>query len=249
MRWTGHCRFFPNHSREGDENEAVHFDAGCGRLRCRERDRNRAGEEGRRQGQGRPDGQEGRQEVGQEELHQEVLQIEGRSQERRALQERRSQEVTRLMIKAKAGAPLPFLLMRSVLALAALAAVPALAQPPVTQLNAGMHLIRAEVVSDPGTRAEGLMYRKSMAQNAGMLFVFDEAAVHCMWMKNTLIPLSVAFIDDRGAIVNIADMEPQTEASHCAAQPVRYALEMNRGWFAARGVKPGSRLGGIPGVK
>jgi len=139
--------------------------------------------------------------------------------------------------------------MRSVLALAALAAAPALAQPPVTQLNAGMHLIRAEVVSDPGTRAEGLMYRKSMAQNAGMLFIFDEAAVHCMWMKNTLIPLSVAFIDDRGAIVNIADMEPQTEASHCAAQPVRYALEMNRGWFAARGVKPGSRLGGIPGVK
>ena len=139
--------------------------------------------------------------------------------------------------------------MRSLVAFAALAAAPALAQHPVAQLNAGMHLIRAEVVSDPGTRAQGLMYRKSMAQNAGMLFIFDEAAVHCMWMKNTLIPLSVAFIDDRGAIVNIADMEPQTEASHCAAQPVRYALEMNRGWFAARGVKPGSRLGGIPGVK
>jgi len=139
--------------------------------------------------------------------------------------------------------------MRSILAFAALVAAPAFAQPPVAQLNAGMHLIRAEVVSDPGTRAEGLMYRKSMAQNAGMLFIFDEAAVHCMWMKNTLIPLSVAFIDDHGAIVNIADMEPQTEASHCAAQPVRYALEMNRGWFAARGVKPGSRLGGIPGVK
>jgi hypothetical protein len=93
------------------------------------------------------------------------------------------------------------------------------------------------------------MYRKSMPQNAGMLFIFDEAEVHCMWMKNTLIPLSVAFIDDRGAIVNIEDMAPQTEASHCAAQPVRYALEMNRGWFAARGVKPGSRLGGIPGTK
>ena len=87
--------------------------------------------------------------------------------------------------------------MRSILAFAALAAAPAFAQPPVAQLNAGMHLIRAEVVSDPGTRAEGLMYRKSMAQNAGMLFIFDEAAVHCMWMKNTLIPLSVAFIDDQ----------------------------------------------------
>jgi len=138
--------------------------------------------------------------------------------------------------------------MRSILVFAAIVAAPAFAQHPVAQLNAGMHLIRAEVVSEPGTRAQGLMYRKSMAQNAGMLFIFDEAAVHCMWMKNTLIPLSVAFIDDRGAIVNIADMEPQTEASHCAAQPVRYALEMNRGWFVSRGVKPGHRLGGIPGV-
>jgi len=136
-----------------------------------------------------------------------------------------------------------------VLALLALATAPAFAQHPVAQLNAGMHLIRAEVVSDAGTRAQGLMHRKSMAQNAGMLFIFDEPAVHCMWMKNTLIPLSVAFIDERGGIVNIADMEPHSEASHCAAQPVRYALEMNRGWFAARGIKPGSRLGGIPGVK
>jgi len=139
--------------------------------------------------------------------------------------------------------------MRTALALLALAAAPAAAQHPVAQLNAGMHLIRAEVVSDPGSRAQGLMHRKQLAQNAGMLFIFDEQAAHCMWMKNTLIPLSVAFIDDRGGIVNIADMEPHSEASHCAARPVRYALEMNRGWFAARGVKPGSRLGGIPGVK
>jgi uncharacterized membrane protein (UPF0127 family) len=133
--------------------------------------------------------------------------------------------------------------------LLALSTAPAFAQHPLAQLNAGMHLIRAEVVSDPGTRAQGLMHRKSLAQNAGMLFIFDEQAPHCMWMKNTLIPLSVAFIDDNGAIVNIADMEPHSEASHCATRPVRYALEMNRGWFAARGVKPGSRLGGIPGVK
>jgi uncharacterized membrane protein (UPF0127 family) len=131
-----------------------------------------------------------------------------------------------------------------------LVAMPVLAQKhPVVQLNAGMHVIQAEVVSDPASRAQGLMHRKSIAPHAGMLFIFDEPAVHCMWMKNTLIPLSVAFIDDRGTIVNIADMEPQTEASHCAAQPVRYALEMNRGWFAARGIKPGSRLGGVPGVK
>jgi uncharacterized membrane protein (UPF0127 family) len=129
-------------------------------------------------------------------------------------------------------------------------AVPALAQePPLVQLNAGMHLIRAEVAADFATRGKGLMYRASMPQNAGMLFIFDEPALQCMWMKNTLIPLSVAFIDENGAIINIADMQPQTEASHCATRPARYALEMNRGWFAARGIKPGSRIGGIPGAK
>lgn len=136
--------------------------------------------------------------------------------------------------------------MRRFLVLLGLLAGPVFAQNPVVQLNAGMHLIRAEVVSDPETRTRGLMHRKSLEPNAGMLFIFDEHAIHCMWMKNTLIPLSVAFVDDRGAIVNIADMEPHSEASHCAARPVRYALEMNRGWFAARGIKPGARLGGMP---
>jgi uncharacterized membrane protein (UPF0127 family) len=123
------------------------------------------------------------------------------------------------------------------------------AQNPVVQLNAGMHLIQAEVVAEPASRMQGLMHRKSLPQNAGMLFIFDEHAIHCMWMKNTLIPLSVAFLDDRGTIVNIADMEPHSEQSHCAVRPVRYALEMNRGWFAARGIKPGSRLGGFPGTR
>jgi uncharacterized protein len=140
--------------------------------------------------------------------------------------------------------------MRPLVLALLLAALPAHGQKhPVVQLNAGMHLIQAEVVSDSATRAQGLMHRKQLAANAGMLFVFDEHSIHCMWMKNTLIPLSVAFIDDRGAIVNIADMEPHNEASHCAGQPVKYALEMNRGWFAARGLKPGSRLGGIPGAR
>jgi uncharacterized membrane protein (UPF0127 family) len=137
--------------------------------------------------------------------------------------------------------------MRLLIALA-LAAAPAFAQP-VVQLNAGMYLIRAEVAADFNIRARGLMFRESMPPNAGMLFVFDEDAAHCMWMKNTLLPLSVAFLDEKGAIINIADMEPQTENSHCATRPARYALEMNRGWFAARDVKPGSRIGGIPGVK
>jgi len=136
------------------------------------------------------------------------------------------------------------------LLLALLVALPAAAQQaPVVQLSAGMHLIRAEVAADFGTRMRGLMHRPSMPQNAGMLFIFDEATQHCMWMKNTLIPLSVAFLDDQGAIINIEDMAPHTEDSHCSKKPARYALEMNRGWFAARGIKPGSRIGGIPGVK
>jgi uncharacterized membrane protein (UPF0127 family) len=129
-----------------------------------------------------------------------------------------------------------------------LACVPAAvrAELPVAQLSAGMHLIRAEVADSMEVRMQGLMYRKAMAQNSGMVFVFDENATHCMWMKNTLIPLSVAFIDEAGAIVNIADMQPHSEQSHCAERQARYALEMNRGWFAQRGVKPGIRLGGLP---
>ena len=126
-------------------------------------------------------------------------------------------------------------------------AAPALAQElPVVQLKAGMHLIRAEVAADFSTRGRGLMFRKSLAPNGGMLFIFDEAAPHCMWMKNTYIPLSVAFIDDKGTIINIADMQPHSEQSHCAARPALYALEMTQGWFAQRGIKAGARLGGIP---
>jgi len=126
-------------------------------------------------------------------------------------------------------------------------AAPALAQElPVAQLGAGMHLIRAEVAADYSSRGRGLMHRKSLGPNAGMLFIFDGPAVHCMWMKNTYIPLSVAFLDDKGEIINIADMQPHSEQSHCAARPALYALEMSRGWFAERGIKAGARLGGIP---
>jgi uncharacterized membrane protein (UPF0127 family) len=139
------------------------------------------------------------------------------------------------------------------LLLLSLAAAPVFAQQPqqlpVVQLNAGMHLIHAEVAADYGSRMTGLMFRATMPPNAGMLFIFDDAQQQCMWMKNTLLPLSVAFIDERGVIINIEDMAPQTEDSHCAKRPSLYALEMNRGWFAARGIKPGSRIGGIPGVK
>ena len=137
---------------------------------------------------------------------------------------------------------------RALILLAWLLAAPARAQQPplpAVDLTAGMHRIRAEVASDMGARMQGLMFRKSMPQNAGMVFVFEESAVHCMWMKNTLIPLSVAFIDQDGAIINIADMQPHSEQSHCAARPARYALEMNQGWFAQRGIKAGAKLGGL----
>jgi uncharacterized membrane protein (UPF0127 family) len=129
--------------------------------------------------------------------------------------------------------------------LAVLLSASARAELPVVQLTTGMHLIRAELADSMGTRMEGLMFRKSMPQGSGMVFVFDETATHCMWMKNTLIPLSVAFIDEAGAIINIADMQPQSEQSHCAAGPARYALEMNQGWFAQRGIKAGAKLRGL----
>jgi len=134
---------------------------------------------------------------------------------------------------------------RTALLFAALFAAAAHAQLPAVELAAGMHLIRAEVADSMSTRMTGLMHRKSMAPNAGMVFVFGENATHCMWMKNTLIPLSVAFIDEAGAIINIADMQPHSEQSHCAARPARYALEMNKGWFAQRGVKAGAKLRGL----
>jgi len=139
--------------------------------------------------------------------------------------------------------------VKKILSLVALAAASAFAQPqaqlPVVELNAGMNLIHAEVAADYSTRGQGLMYRQSLGPNAGMLFIFDEPAIHCMWMKNTLIPLSVAFMDASGVILNIADMKPQTEESHCAAKPALLALEMTRGWFAQHGIKPGAKLGGL----
>jgi uncharacterized membrane protein (UPF0127 family) len=140
--------------------------------------------------------------------------------------------------------------MRRVLfAAAVLAAGLASAQPqpplPTVQLTAGMHVVRAEVAADFGSRMQGLMFRESLGPNAGMLFVFDETTTHCMWMKNTLIPLSVAFVDERGQIVSISDMQPHSEQTHCAAKPALYALEMTRGWFAQRGIKPGMKLGGL----
>ena len=130
---------------------------------------------------------------------------------------------------------------------AALLALSAHAQSrlPVTELTAGFHRIEAEVAVDQASQAKGLMYRRSMPANHGMLFVFPRTDRHCMWMRNTLMPLSVAFLDAQGKIIKIEDMQPETEDNHCAASPARYALEMNIGWFAAKGIKPGFQIGGI----
>jgi uncharacterized protein len=110
------------------------------------------------------------------------------------------------------------------------------------QLRAGIHLITAELADTEETRERGLMYRWELAPNHGMMFTFSEHAVHCMWMRNTLIPLSVAFIDDDGTIANIEEMKAHTDDSHCARHPVQYALEMSSSWFASRGITPGSKL-------
>lgn len=114
------------------------------------------------------------------------------------------------------------------------------------QLAAGMHQIDAQVAQTYEQRMTGLMFRKEMPQHEGMLFVFDQPSMQCFWMKNTLLALTAAFIADDGTIVNLADMKPQTEDSHCSAKPVRFVLEMNQGWFAKKGIKAGAKLSGAP---
>lgn len=113
------------------------------------------------------------------------------------------------------------------------------------ELNAGMHRIEAEVAATPEERTTGLMRRSEMAPQHGMLFVFTHEARHCMWMRNTPLPLSVAFLDRQGKIINIEDMQPQTENNHCAAANARYALEMNLGWFKRRGFGAGTQISGV----
>ncbi len=111
-------------------------------------------------------------------------------------------------------------------------------------LTAGMHRMDVQVAATPDQRQTGLMFRKDMPQHEGMIFVFEQPAQQCFWMKNTLLPLSAAFIADDGTIVNIEDMKPQTLDAHCSAKPVRYVLEMNKGWFAKKGIKAGAKLKG-----
>ena len=133
-----------------------------------------------------------------------------------------------------------------IVALLALASCAAMAQALKTvDLSIGMYRIQAEVAATQQAREQGLMNRQTMPQQAGMLFVFEQSQPYCFWMKNTVLPLSIAFIDEAGQIVNLADMQPQTETNHCATKPARYALEMNQGWFKAKGIKPGATVNGI----
>lgn len=148
---------------------------------------------------------------------------------------------------------LPALLAAAVLAAtAAITAPPASAQGaaqarlPTVDLTAGMHVIKAELAVTAEQQATGMMFRRAMPGNEGMLFVNDTPGVRCFWMKNTLVPITIAFLADDGTIVNLADMQPQSERSHCSAKPVRFALEMSQSWFARRGIEPGFRLRGGP---
>lgn len=139
-------------------------------------------------------------------------------------------------------------LFACVMALLALIFAPPLAaqEPqsdlPRTVIQAGMFQIDAQIASSPQQRQIGLMFRKDMPTHEGMLFIFEEPQKLCFWMKNTLLPLSAAFLDDEGAIVNLVEMQPQTTDSHCSEKPVRYVLEMNQGWFAKKKIGKGYKL-------
>jgi uncharacterized membrane protein (UPF0127 family) len=117
-------------------------------------------------------------------------------------------------------------------------------QLPTTTLGISFYNIKTEVAQTERQREIGLMHRTSMGANDGMIFVFERAGTQCFWMKNTLIPLSVAFLDDDGTVVNTDEMSPQTEDTHCSAKPVRFVLEMNKGWFNKRGIKAGTKVSG-----
>jgi uncharacterized protein len=143
---------------------------------------------------------------------------------------------------------------RLLLSLMTVAAGLAHAQEPQMELQriklgAGMHQIDSQVAQSPEQRQIGLMWRKSMPTNEGMLFIFDQPSQQCFWMKNTFLPLTAAFVADDGTIVNMADMKPQTTEPHCSKQPVRYVLEMNQGWFAKKGLKAGAKLTGLPNTR
>lgn len=117
---------------------------------------------------------------------------------------------------------------------------------PTTQLQIGPYTVSAEIAATPAARNQGLMGRKSLPADHGMLFVFEAPNSSCFWMKNTPLPLSIAFIDSHGKIVTLRDMAPNTTNSHCPSQPMMYALEMEQGWFVERGIRAGAEVQGLP---
>ena len=130
-------------------------------------------------------------------------------------------------------------------------ALPVQAEAPLKTLplRIASHALKVEVAESPPAREKGLMFREKLAANDGMLFIFDEPGYHSMWMMNTLIPLSVAFVDGGGKILSIHEMQPRTTDTHTAAGPARYAIETNAGWFAKKKIKPGDTVTGLPKVK
>lgn len=167
----------------------------------------------------------------------------------------------RLARPSRTGIAAPLLFLASVLLSSALHSPPARAQASTTAtpapapgqpqlglprlaLRAGMYRIDAQLASRPHERQIGLMHRQQMPAHEGMLFAFAQPGVQCFWMKNTLLPLTAAFVADDGRIVNLADMQPLDERSHCSSEPVRFVLEMHQGWFAAKGIQAGSYLMG-----
>ncbi len=119
------------------------------------------------------------------------------------------------------------------------------AQLPEISVTVNGHKLTAEVAHTDATRTRGLMHRRMLPENRGMLFIFPDASPLAFWMKNTYVPLSIAYLDDTGVIINITDMKPLTTTTYPSAGPAKYALEVNQGWFAKRGIGPGARVEGI----
>ena len=122
---------------------------------------------------------------------------------------------------------------------------PAAYANPDATLTIKNHKISVEIADTEATRSKGLMFRKHLETNHGMLFVFDKPELEAMWMQNTYIPLSVAFIDDKGVIVNIENMAPLTRELHESNSRVLYALEMNVDWFKKNGIKASEKVIGL----
>ena len=165
-----------------------------------------------------------------------------------------------LVARFAVAAVLPAVVAFAALSFSALSAAPAHAQQlpagakqpsefPRMRLTAGMFVIDAAVAANDPDREQGLMYRTSLAPNEGMLFVFNENAVHCFWMKNTLIPLSIAFMRADGTVTDIDEMQAETTSNHCPKNNGVYALEMSKGWFTSKGIKPGMKIQGLPAVQ